>query len=256
VKRLARLILRAAARTPARAVARRLLPRRLRRALRRASGDPYAVAERFVWTPEAVADATGPAYNVRCYLERRGVRELLSEATGAKRLPRGVEIGCGYGRLTMILTEFCDEVIGLEREEHLLETARTLLPEISFVRVPTITRLPLEDRSTDVAMTFTVLQHLTDDDVRLVLDEVTRIVRPGGWAVLMEKTDPSSRFAENGDFSDGSQLLSIGRSVDTYAEWLEPLRLVAERPGRVEPTYPGHDRVGSYMLFRSPDGSR
>lgn len=151
----------------------------------------------------------------------------------------------------MVLTEFCDTVIGLEREPSLLEVARSLLPELKFTVVPSLLELPLEDRSADLLMTFTVLQHMTDEDARGALAEIKRIVRPAGFVLLMEKTDESAVY---GDPTDRAQLLSLGRSVETFAGWMAPCALVHEVAGRVEPTYPGFDRVGTYMLFRAPQG--
>ena len=52
----------------------------------------------------------------------------------------------------MTLTEFADEVIGVEREPHLVETARSLLPAIDFQQQDTILRLPtIDDDSIDFA---------------------------------------------------------------------------------------------------------
>lgn len=210
---------------------------------------PAPPLDPFRWTVSDVANATGPDYNVRCYLERRTLRELLRElAPPGARL--GVEVGCGYGRLTMVLTEFCESVVGLEREGSLLEVARPLLPDIEFRQVERLTSLPLEDGVADVAMTFTVLQHMTDEDARGVVAELKRIVAPGGLVLLMEKTDPESRY---GDVDDGTQFLSQGRTVETWADWLAPLPLVHWVEGKVEPTCPGYDRVGAYMAFRAPE---
>lgn len=227
-------------------LARRLVPARLRPPLRRAlRGVEH---ERFHWSAGDVVDAVGPTYNVRCYLERRAIRELLREVVPGQ-LPLGVEVGCGYGRMTMVLGEFCESVIGLEREESLLEIARPLLPDITFTRVESLQRLPLDDGSADLLMTFAVLQHLTDLDAQGVLREIRRAVRPGGLVLLVEKTDPTS---VHGDLSDGSTFLSQGRPVETFAAWLDACKLERQVAGHVEPGYPV-DRVGTHMLFRAPE---
>lgn len=223
----------------------RLLPPAIRVRLR------SRLPARMVWGVPDVADATGPAYNVRCYLERRTLRELVGPAVGG-RIPLGVEVGCGYGRMTMLLGEYCDRVIGLEREASLLELARPLLPEIEFVETPDLRTLPLEGGSAGLLMTFTVLQHLPDEHARSVVDEIKRAAAPGALVVVMEKTDTSAPYSWTGDLTNSDQLLSIGRTVATYTEWMAPYELVSQREGRVEPTYPGYDRVGTYMLFRAP----
>jgi SAM-dependent methyltransferase len=203
----------------------------------------------FRWTPAEVVDATGPEYNVRCYLERRGIREILADIAPG-RLGRGIDVGCGYGRLSMVLTEFCDEVVGLEREPALVARAQALLPDVRFVRVATLADLPLEDDGTDVAMTFAVLQHMTDDEARGAIDEMKRAVRPGGHVLLTEKTDTGRIY---GDPGRGARFLSQGRSVETFASWMEPFELVRQEQGRAEPGYPA-DRLGTSMLFRAPVG--
>lgn len=206
---------------------------------------------RFVWTPNEVTDAHGPAYNVRCYLERCAIREILAEATAGKPLRAGVEVGCGYGRMTMVLAEFCEHVVGFEREDRLVKLARSLLPDIIFTIVPELTKVPAEDARFDVAMTFTVLQHMTDDTAQAVLREVKRLVRREGYVLLVEKTDPASVV---GDPADGKKFLSLGRTVETYSEWMLPYRLVKHFPRRIEPTHPRASSAGTYMLFRSREG--
>lgn len=224
---------------------RRLVPQPLRLLAWR-SLDRFGLVA-FRWTPAEVVDATGPEYNVRCYLERRGIREIL-ESIAPERLARDIDVGCGYGRLSMVLTEICNEVIGLEREPALVERAAELLPDVRFIRVAALTELPLEDDGADFAMTFAVLQHMTDEDVRGAVDEMKRVVRPGGWVLLTEKTDTGRVY---GDPGDGARFLSQGRSVATFAEWMAPFELVRQEQGRAEPGYPA-DRVGTFMLFRAP----
>jgi len=46
-----------------------------------------------------------------------------------RRVEMGIEVGCGYGRVTMVLAELCEHVLGLEREAAMVELARTPLPE-------------------------------------------------------------------------------------------------------------------------------
>jgi len=98
-------------------------------------------------------------------------------------------------------------------------------------------------------MTFTVLQHMTDDAARTVLEQVKRIVRPEDHVLLVEKTDPASLV---GDPQNGSRFLSQGRGVGTFAAWMAPHRLLQHFPRQVAPTNPGASNVGSYMLFRGP----
>lgn len=127
-------------------------PLRARRALQLGHG----LRPRFVYTLWDVA-AMGPAGNVINYLDRRAIRGML---TKIGPMQRAAEIGAGYGRLTMVLGESADEVMAFEREPLLVELGRELLPDVGFVQVDSLTRLPMENEAVDLALTFTVLQHI------------------------------------------------------------------------------------------------
>jgi trans-aconitate methyltransferase len=201
---------------------------------------------RMTWTVQGVSDADGPTANVRNYNERRTIRSLLTRAADGKRMKRACEVGCGYGRLVMTLKEFADEAVGFEREPHLVEIAQTLLPDVSIVRVESLDKLP-DPKPFDFAMTCTVLQHLTDEHARNVCAEIRRLV-PKGHVLLIEKTEAIS-ITEN--TQDESSFISRARSVETYAEFMAPYRLVHTQPRIIEPTY-HNPRPGTCMLFQAP----
>src|SRR5262249_15251786 len=145
---------------------------------------------RHPWTVADVADVAGPAANVRNYLERRDVRRCLRAAASVRPLSRACDVGCGYGRLTMALGEFATHVAGFEREPTFVAEAKRLLPRIEFHQVDTLARLPAATAAFDLAMTFTVLQHLRDDEAQAVCSELKRLAS-GGFVLLTEETDVS-----------------------------------------------------------------
>lgn len=204
--------------------------------------------ERMVWTPADVVDVDGPRAMYRAYLEQRDVRALLAPLAGATRLRAACDVGCGFGRLTPVLTEVADSVTGFEREAALAATARALQPSLTFHVIDTLSALPAETGAFDIGLVFTVLQHVPEPDVRRVIDELRRIVRPDGWLLLCEETDAS---LEAGDRAAAHLGYTRGRPVERYAEWLAPWSLVATRARVIEPGYPRAD-VGSYMLFAGP----
>ncbi len=202
-------------------------------------------AARHRWTVAEVADAAGPGANVRNYLEQSGVRRCLQAAAAIRPIRRAADVGCGDGRLTMVLREVAGEVVGFEREPGLLAEATRLLPSVEFRSIDALSSLPAPDAAFDFAMTFTVLQHLDDAEARRVVAELRRIAR-GGLVLLTEETDAA--------FSDGGEGggLTKGRSVATYREWMRPFEPVLEFPREIEPGYPRRD-VGTYMLFVDPE---
>lgn len=207
-----------------------------------------ASMNRLVWTPNEVVDVDGPRAMLRAYLEQRDVRELCASITGAGRLASACDVGCGFGRLTPVLAEFAERVVGFEREAGLVNIARSLQPSIEFGAIDALTRLPADDSSFDIALVFTVLQHVPEPDVHDIIAELRRIVSPRGHLLLCEETDAA---LEAGDRTNADLGYTCGRPVTTYQSWLAPWRLVATRRRVIEPGYPRPD-VGTYMLFAGP----
>lgn len=210
--------------------------------------------DRLVWTPADVVDVEGPQALLRAYLEQRAVRELLTSVGQPDGYANAAacDVGCGFGRLTPVLTEFAAQVVGFEREPTLVSTARRLLPDIEFRQIDTLMGLPAEDAAFDIGLVFTVLQHVPEPEVRSVIAEILRILEPGGVLLLCEETDPA---LEAGDRSRAELGYTCGRPVETYEAWLAPMRLVATRRRVIEPGYPRED-VGTYMVFEKGKGKR
>lgn len=219
-----------------------LLRELVRRAKSRLLGAPSA--NRQVWTPADVIDADGPELSLRSYLEHRDIRRMLADIP-AERRKRGIEVGCGYGRLIVVLEEFFGEVWGVERETGLLDIARVLAPTIRYANPAALEDLSGVPGTVDFAMTFTVLMHMTDADARKVLDSIKAKAK-GGWILVVERTDQGQVLGDN---TSSAEFMDHGRSVATFEEWLKPFKLVKTMPRTVEPTYPRKDN-GTYMLFR------
>ncbi len=209
--------------------------------------DPYGKASgRLVWSVSAVSDAEGPAANVRNYLEHNTLRATLSGIGGSKTGRRMCDVGCGYGRMTIVLQEFADTVVGFEREGSLLNIARPLAPTIDYRQVDDLAAITA-DTPFDFAMTSTVLQHLTDNHAHSVCG-VLRVLAPKGHVLLIEKTKD---VATTDNTEDGCSFISKARSVETYAGFMAPFKLVDVRERILEPTY-FNSAPGQCMLFRAP----
>jgi SAM-dependent methyltransferase len=208
--------------------------------------------DRLVWTPGEVVDVDGPRAVLRAYLEQRDVRELCASVSTGTRVASACDIGCGFGRLTPVLTEFAERVVGFEREPGLLAIARSLQPSIEFRPIEALRTLPAEKATFNLGLVFTVLQHVPEPDVRTVIDELRRIVRADGYLLLCEETDDT---LEAGDRAHAELGYTCGRPVTTYESWLAPWKLVATRRRSIEPDYPRPD-VGTYMLFAGPQSVR
>ena len=94
-------------------------------------------------------------------------------------------------------------------------------------------------------MIFTVLQHMPDWNAEAVIQEIHRVLAPGGFVLVVEETDAT---LEAGDADHPELGYTKGRSWSWYARHFEPLKLIRMAPRIIEPGYARRD-VGTYMLF-------
>ena len=203
------------------------------------------MTERKTWTPTDVLDVSGPPALLRNYLEQGLVRDCVQRAEMTTPITRAYDVGCGFGRLTPVLSEFAAVVVGFEREATLVATARQLLPALEFIEVASLETLPAPDASAELVMTFTVLQHMPDPQAEAVIREMARVLAPGGHVLAVEETDPT---LEAGDVTRAEAGYTRGRPWSWYEARFAPLQLIRMGPRVIEPGYPRAD-VGTYMLF-------
>jgi SAM-dependent methyltransferase len=107
-------------------------------------------------------------------------------------LPPGtrlVEAGCGNARL---LRQLMQEHVGLscaalevDRTQLARNLAEPALPGLSFIEAGAAA-MPLADGWADGALMLKSLHHVPLDDLDRALDEVARVLRPGGWFYVSE----------------------------------------------------------------------
>jgi SAM-dependent methyltransferase len=121
---------------------------------------------------------------------RNEIAELMARA-GALGLPAlrrtALDFGCGVGRATQALTEYFDEVTGVDIAPAMLERARRynrhgdrcsyVLNEQNHLRA-------FPDAAFDLVYSRITLQHLPRRHVRSYLVEFMRLLRPGGLLVF------------------------------------------------------------------------
>lgn len=96
------------------------------------------------------------------------------------------DLGCGTGEAVHLLAPSVGQVIGVDREQAMLEAAAVRCLGLSNValRQGGLEDLPLCDGEVDAALLMLVLHHV--DDVGRALIEVARVLRPGGRAVVLD----------------------------------------------------------------------
>ena len=101
---------------------------------------------------------------------------------------RSLDLGCGYGRALGLLFDqgYCN-LIGFDPAPAMIAAARDRFPAISFEELESPPKLPLADASVDAALLFSVLTCVpTDEGQRAIVDEVRRVLRPGGLLYISD----------------------------------------------------------------------
>jgi SAM-dependent methyltransferase len=104
-----------------------------------------------------------------------------SLAQGAHAL----DVGCGTGRWVRRLEEHGFSVVGMDQSPEMLSLARkrgTLSPMVSGE----VQNLPFRDASFEYVSAVTVIQHIPPQEQVRALSEMVRVLRPGGYLVLIE----------------------------------------------------------------------
>ncbi len=93
-----------------------------------------------------------------------------------------LEVGCGEGRGIELLMKNAGSFTAVDKIESVIERLREKHPAARLIsmNIPPLTGLP--DNAFDVVVSFQVIEHIEDD--RFFLEEIHRVLRPGGTALL------------------------------------------------------------------------
>lgn len=116
-------------------------------------------------------------------------RELMPAALDIARTegrqPRILDLGCGTGELAPAFLKAGYSYVGIDIEPDRIEYAQRTYPKGKF-HVMDAHHLRYEDGYFDQILVTGVLHHLSDGDVRSIVGEMMRVLRPGGRALVME----------------------------------------------------------------------
>lgn len=113
------------------------------------------------------------------HAELAALRRLLA----GRQYDHAADIGGGFGRLAVVLTEYAGRVTLVDPSTQQLELSREIFPGQRFDRrLAEAVKLPFDDGSIDLAVMVRVLHHLPDPDNELA--ELARVLRCGGHAIV------------------------------------------------------------------------
>ncbi len=130
-----------------------------------------------------------PKHNYLKYWDGREY-ENAAEELAIRRFLKGlhfkkaVDVGGGYGRLSVVLREFADDVTLAEPSQQQLDIAKDFLkgkPKV-ISKLAQAEDLPFEDGEVDLAMVVRVIHHLPNPVA--AFEEIHRVLRKDGYFLL------------------------------------------------------------------------
>ena len=182
----------------------------------------------------------------------------ISEALGAGRYGRILDVACGPGILSAVLAETAREVVAFDLTPEMLEKARQRCARAGLTNVTfqegSATDLPFGDNSFDAVVTRLAIHHFSDP--RRVLNEMLRVLRPGGALVVADVV--SSDDAEASSVQNAIEILRDPSHVRMLAA--SELVSVIESAGfkvEMQSTWDKHREFGEWMgIVNDPERAR
>lgn len=148
-----------------------------------------------------------------------------------------LEIGCGTGLILDRVRPLASGVVGVDLSGGMLAHAKA---RGHTVVQGSATALPFADASFDTAYSFKVLAHVPAIDV--ALDEIARVLRPGGHAVLELYNRWSLRYLARA--ARGARRIGAGHDeADIPTRWDSPAEAIGRLPGELELVHTAGVRV-------------
>ncbi|MFC5279587.1 class I SAM-dependent methyltransferase [Halorubrum rubrum] len=146
-----------------------------------------------------------------------------------RRVDRALDVGCGNGRHTELLADRAERAVGIDISRGLLREAvrrsreREFDDRVGFVHGDAAA-LPIAGDAVDLAVYVATLHHLSPRAARLrSLDELARVLRPGGVALVSAWSTAHDRFdRESGFDTTVDWTLPGGETVPRYYHVYDP----------------------------------
>ncbi len=163
----------------------------------------------------------------------------IANALDGKRAERSLEVGCGFGRLSLTIAEHSDAHTAIDINRDALDLAQACYPKIDF-QYGSAESIPFQDATFDLLVTWTVLQHIRPERIHRACSEVVRVLTPGATVLLCEE---AARPNEPGSHA-------WHRTVHDYERLFSPLTLVTHGTIVEIESIPGLESPGEIMVFR------
>jgi demethylmenaquinone methyltransferase/2-methoxy-6-polyprenyl-1,4-benzoquinol methylase len=121
----------------------------------------------------------------------RRFRELAIQGLEITPEQKILDLCCGNGQATRYLVEHSQRVTGLDASPFAVKRARENVPQAHFVE-GWAENLPFDDASFDLVHTSVALHEMAPDQLTQILQEVYRVLKPGGIFAFVDFHAPTN----------------------------------------------------------------
>ncbi|NDJ20061.1 methyltransferase domain-containing protein [Nostoc sp. B(2019)] len=118
-------------------------------------------------------------------------RELALQGLTIHSDTQILDLCCGSGQATQFLVKYSENVTGLDASPKSLQRARRNVPEADYVEA-FAEEMPFAEHLFDVVHTSTALHEMQPEQLRKIIKEVYRVLKPGGIFVLVDFHAPTN----------------------------------------------------------------
>ncbi|WP_066378854.1 MULTISPECIES: class I SAM-dependent methyltransferase [unclassified Anabaena] len=102
-----------------------------------------------------------------------------------------LDLCCGSGQTTQFLVKYSQNVTGLDASPLSLQRARQNVPEAAYVEA-FAEKMPFADNQFDVVHTSAALHEMESEQLQAIIQEVYRVLKPGGVFTLVDFHAPNN----------------------------------------------------------------
>lgn len=118
-------------------------------------------------------------------------RRLALSGLTLQRDTKILDLCCGSGQATEILVQYSQEVTGLDASPKSIKRAQSNVPSAQYVE-GFAENMPFEDNVFDVVHTSAALHEMNPEQLQEILNEVYRVLKPGGIFTLVDFHSPTN----------------------------------------------------------------
>ncbi|MDX2232490.1 MAG: methyltransferase domain-containing protein [Leptolyngbyaceae cyanobacterium bins.349] len=141
-------------------------------------------------------------------------RQLAFQGLEIQPDDRVLDLCCGSGQATRFLVQRSRHVTGLDASPRSLQRAQHNVPQAHYVEA-FAEAIPLPDQSFDLVHTSVALHEMESTQLQRILQEVYRVLQPGGYLTLVDFHKPDNPW-----FGPGLYAFLAVFETETAWQWL------------------------------------